>query len=121
VGAGVAAFALLLWSGVVVCPTARLLHVPCPGCGATRATKAFLALDFANVVRFNPVGPLMAAAIAIFAARSLYLVARQGNVNGIGEGRIGGAIVPTFLTLALAEIVIWVARFFGLFGGPCPV
>lgn len=44
------------------CPALRLLHIPCPSCGSTRAL-AFLAQgNFCSALRFNPLIALSACA-----------------------------------------------------------
>jgi hypothetical protein len=111
----------LLWAGAVPCLTAKWFHVPCPGCGSTRSTKALLSLDFAGVIRFNPLGPIMAALCCLILISGVVAVARDGNLSAVGQGRMGRLLVRTLLFFAGLELVVWVLRFFGLFGGPCPV
>ena len=41
------------------CPIRALLHVPCPGCGMTRALEAALHLQFAQAWRAHPLYPLL--------------------------------------------------------------
>lgn len=36
------------------CIFQRFLHIPCPGCGMTRALKALLALDFKAAFSYHP-------------------------------------------------------------------
>ena len=36
------------------CPSLRVLGLPCPGCGVTRAWLAFLGGDFRTALMYNP-------------------------------------------------------------------
>jgi hypothetical protein len=55
-----------------VCPFHQLLHLQCPGCGATRALSALLRGDIAEAMRFNALTTLLlpfAFAYGIFSYR----------------------------------------------------
>lgn len=39
---------------MIVCPSKLIYHIPCPGCGITRATLMFLHRDFIGAFRMNP-------------------------------------------------------------------
>lgn len=39
---------------IVVCPCKLLYHIPCPGCGVTRATILAFKGDFCGALRLNP-------------------------------------------------------------------
>jgi hypothetical protein len=39
---------------VVVCPSKLLFHIPCPGCGITRATILFLQGNVLDALSLNP-------------------------------------------------------------------
>lgn len=53
---GMTWFILNRYFGVdmVLCPTRLLFHVPCPGCGMTRALNLLLGGDVAGAVTMNP-------------------------------------------------------------------
>ena len=112
---------LALLTGVVRCPVALVLGVPCPGCGTTRAARALLAFDFARAVRIQPAAPLILLALGLLAARGVWLVARDGHAGALGEGHFGRTLVGALLAGAAVELVVWVVRWFGLLGGPLPV
>ena len=117
--AGLAALAIAF--EVPVCPTATLFGVPCPGCGLTRATLALLHGDVRRAFAFHPLvfvlaplyfGALGAAAVSFVrgpsAARRRTWFTRRG--------------VTVALWILLAIVLgVWIARFFGAFGGPVPV
>ena len=60
----IAYIAVIIWLVVVttfegqtqitVCPSKMLYHIPCPGCGITRATILFLGGDFYKAFFLNP-------------------------------------------------------------------
>jgi hypothetical protein len=83
---------------------------PCPACGLTRAALALARLDLAAATTWNPLAiPLALAALGgLFGAVMLDDRAWNGFVRDIGGGS------------AVAIVVVWALRFFGLFGGPVP-
>ena len=108
--------AAVLFSPVKLCLVAIALHVPCPGCGMTRATLALLRGDFMRAVTIHPLAPAIAP-IAI----GLLVMQAIGYLR-TGES-FGTARVPRVLELLGAALVVllfgvWLARFFGCFGGP---
>jgi hypothetical protein len=117
----VAIFAVAVVSGLLPCFTAKYLHMPCPGCGATRSTLALLSLDFRGVLRFNPFGPLLAAMLGFIMARMVYFTARDGTPSAIGSARIERVLSHVIVATFVIELAFWGLRFLGLFGGPCPV
>jgi hypothetical protein len=103
------------------CPFAETFHIPCPGCGSTRAVRALLRLDFVSAVHFNPVAPLVFGLIGLIGARGIFLLAREGSTQRLSEGRFGKFIFSGLFVAVSLEIVVWALRFFGLFGGPVAV
>ena len=55
------------------------------------------------------------------AARAIWLVWRQGHSRELLEGRLGRLLVVLIVLCSGAELVLWVLRWFGMFGGPVPV
>ena len=41
-------------AGIIVCPSKLLYHIPCPGCGITRATIKFLHCNIVDALLLNP-------------------------------------------------------------------
>lgn len=119
---GYGALFLVLLSGHVPCATATLTHHPCPGCGTTRAARAlFLHFDVAQAIRYNPFGPLVIASLFVLAAESVLLMLRRGKVGNLGIGGASRWALWGLMAAVFLQIVVWIARFFGFFGGPVPV
>ncbi|HVJ90994.1 MAG TPA: DUF2752 domain-containing protein [Labilithrix sp.] len=115
------AMGLLLFANGVPCAFAGLFHTPCPGCGSTRAVLALLHGDLAGVLRHNPIGPVVAVLAATLAVQAVRSVLVHGDSRAMGEGRVGYVVKRGIILCFGLEIVLWVARFFGAFGGPVPV
>lgn len=111
----------LLGSGRVECAFARLVHIPCPACGSTRAALALLHLDLAQALRLNPAAPFVLVTLGALGARGVFLMARDGHVQALGEGKAGGWILRALVAGLVLQVAVWALRFFGLFGGPVPV
>ena len=119
--AGLGLLGAFLGTGIVRCPTAALLHVPCPACGTTRSARALFSGDLVGALRIHPVAPLVIVVFGTLAARAIWLVLRQGHSRELLEGRLGRLLVVLIVLCSGAELVLWVLRWFGMFGGPVPV
>ena len=115
------AVAALLYARGIPCVFAHVFHTPCPGCGSTRACLALLHGDLAGVLRFNPLGPVAAALLAVLGVQALVSLLHHGDHRDVGAGRVGWIVKRVAGVIVLLEIGLWVARFFGAFGGPVPV
>jgi hypothetical protein len=114
-----AALALLAVSPVKLCVVARVFHVPCPGCGLTRATLAIAQGDVMRALALHPLSivlvPIVGFACAVHALRYV----RTGSAwNRARPSRMTEAALAA---LALLLIAVWIARFFGCFGGPVAI
>jgi len=116
-----AVFGCLLYVKALPCAFASVFHQPCPGCGSTRAVLALLRGDGADVLRYNPLGPAMALLLGVLGVQVLASIFKHGDVRNVGEGRLGSVVKRGILLVAVLEAVLWIARFFGAFGGPVPV
>jgi len=69
--AGAAAFAILhafqppSADAFLLCPLRRLLGIPCPGCGMTRALAHLAKGEWRAAVALHPLAPLLAAELAL--------------------------------------------------------
>jgi hypothetical protein len=114
-------FAFLLGGAHVPCGFARLLHVPCPGCGSTRAMLALASGDLHGFLRSNPLAPLMTLLVVVLAVQAMASVLETGTFRRVGDGKIGILVSRGVLVVAALETVLWLARFGGFLGGPVPV
>jgi hypothetical protein len=117
----IAAIAFVLGSGLVPCAFARTTHLPCPGCGSTRSVQAILHGDIGGALRMNPLGAVMALVLGLLAIEAFVVVLRGGDTRRIGTTRSGRFLGRAIIVIAVLEVVLWISRFFGAFGGPVPV
>jgi len=110
----------LVFAGLLPCPMALVLRVPCPGCGMTRATLCMLRGDLGGMVRFHPLAPLVLLFLGGYLGVNALGYVVRGRWGWVDErmGRGSNAAVWGFLALTLG---VWLARFAGLLGGPVPV
>ena len=111
----------LLAAAQVPCGFASVFHVPCPGCGSTRAMLALATGDIHGLVRFNPLAPFMTLLIGALAAQALGSVLATGTFRRVGDGAVGMLVARGVMLIGALEVVVWVARFGGFLGGPVPV
>ena len=111
----------LLYAGAVPCMFARFTHQPCPGCGSTRSVLALLHGDLHGVLANNPLGPAAALLMGIFAAQAWLSLLKWGDLRDAGEGKLAILLKRLLFVLAGLEFLLWIARFFGFFGGPVSV
>lgn len=114
-------YAAYMLSGSVQCTFAAVTHHPCPACGGTRSIHALLHGDVPGALRFNPTAPFFVLVLGLLAVRGLWVTLRDGNLYALGRGPVGTWLVRAMLFTLAVDVVVWVARFFGLFGGPVPV
>ena len=119
--AALGAVGFALASAKVPCGFARMLHVPCPGCGSTRAMLALASGDLQGLLRFNPLAPFMTALVVLLALQALLSVFTTGTFRGVGDGKLGALVARGMLVIAALEVLVWFARFGGFLGGPVPV
>jgi hypothetical protein len=100
------------------CPVRTLLHVPCPTCGMTSAFRAMLHVDFVGATRTHPLALVVVPFVIVLVAMELggYVVtSRFGTWTNKSAVRIAG------IAMCAALFLVWLARFFGAFGGPAYV
>lgn len=98
---------------VPICPFAFFFHVPCPGCGLSRATFALLRGDVHAAFAMHP---LVFVALPGAVVLALHATSRApGSVLGERAATAFSAVLATLL------FVVWLARFAGTFGGPAPL
>ena len=107
----------VLGSGIVKCPMYALFHVPCPGCGSSRAGHALLAMHPLEALRNNPIAPFAIALMLAMAARAVWVVYRDGSLRALGDGRVGTFLTTALTRTVLLAVLVWLLRLWGLFGG----
>ena len=115
-------FAAIVGFRMPFCPLASVVGVPCPGCGLTRATLALAHGELKHALELHPL-VLVLAPLFFWAMGS----AAVGYVRGPQRARparlwlASRPVTALGSLLLLATLGVWVARFFGYFGGPVPV
>ncbi len=112
--------ATLLLLGVPLCPFALLTHQPCPGCGLTRASLALLHGDVHTAAHMHPLVFIVTPVIGLMFTYNAYAYVRRGKWFA-SEDLKGRWVNRAWIALGAAMILLWIARFFGAFGGPVPV
>ncbi len=103
-----------------LCPLARFAHLPCPGCGLTRASLALLRGDLSTALSLHPLAPLVTPVVGVAMGAQLFSYVRTGTLFEL-HGKLARWANGLLLTTAAAMFCLWIARFFGAFGGPVPV
>ncbi|MFO0678838.1 MAG: DUF2752 domain-containing protein [Polyangiaceae bacterium] len=102
----------------VTCPVRLAFHVPCPSCGLTRAT--WLAITGHPVLAWHmhPLVFVLVPALAAMLALESRAYVRTGRWGQVTKERWATRGMGALVVLLLG---VWIARFFGAFGGPAPV
>jgi Protein of unknown function (DUF2752) len=103
------------------CVAAALFHVPCPGCGMTRAARLLWAGDVLGSLRMHPLMVPAVAATASLALATVRLAYEEGSLMRLWSDRLARASLIGFAGVYGAVVVLWILRCAGLFGGPVPV
>jgi hypothetical protein len=117
---GLAAAFLFVTSLPATCPMRVLLHVPCPSCGLTRAARLVASGDVLAATHMHPLWLIIFPYLAVTGSVQFAHYLRHGTwvrfTGAFGRVvRVGGQLIVALL------IVVWIARFFGAFGGPAAV
>jgi hypothetical protein len=121
VGVAVSPFVLAFALELPLCPSAALLGIPCPGCGLTRATFAALDGRIGDALHLHPLVFLLTPLYVGFLVATAWSFVR-GPAPIPQRPSAFGKIVGVVMGVALVLMIgVWVARFFGVFGGPVPV
>ncbi len=113
--------ALPFVTGVVQCPSARLLHVPCPGCGMTRALHLLVEGQVGASLSMHALAVPTLVSQAIFAVATIASTLKYGVPWLVVRPRWGRAAIAFVAIVMILDILFWIARALGAFGGPVPV
>lgn len=105
---------------IPLCPFAILTRHPCPGCGLTRAALALVQGHVHEALRLHPLSVILVPVVGALLAYNAIAYVKDGRVSATESlgGRLATAVAVVLGALGLA---VWIARFFGAFGGPVPV
>jgi hypothetical protein len=99
------------------CPVRRVTGHPCPTCGITRAVRLALAGDFGAATRMHPLVWVLVPFVAAWIGIEVGGYVRSGAWGASGRIPHGGKALVGVAALTFA---VWIARFYGAFGGPTP-
>ncbi len=104
--------------GVQRCTVATLFHVPCPGCGMTRALRLLAHGQTAESLRMHPLALPVLVAGSLLMLASVWAAVVTGMPFYLHKVRFGRAALA-FAVLAYALATgLWAMRWLGYFGGP---
>jgi hypothetical protein len=87
-----------------LCLSRRLLHLPCPGCGLTRAFASLAKGEWAAALRLHPLAPVLALeALLGWLAWGAALAARRSF-------RLPAGVDTLTLTHAAVLLALWLGR-----------
>ena len=95
------------WSiiSVAICPLKLLFHMPCPGCGITRASGLLLQGQIIDAVMMNPNVLIVLPYIAIFPL--LLFIRIKYHLDYITKILSLLNLKKVYIPLAIAEVLIW--------------
>jgi len=91
-----------------VCPIFQVLHIPCPGCGLTRASVLFIRGDWQQALTMHAFAPMLLVALAIIA----FAVVAPGNQSNymISKMEILERYTGVTNVLLIGLVIYWLAR-----------
>lgn len=90
---------------VTICPLKLLFHIPCPGCGITRASGLFLQGQIIDAVMLNPNILIVLPYIAIYPL--LLFIRIKYHHDYINQILSLLELKKVYIPLAIAEVLIW--------------
>ncbi len=114
------AFALAFIFRIPLCPFAIVTRHPCPGCGFTRAGVALLQGHLNDAVHFHPLVIPVVPLVALAVLHGTYNYVRYDRWYSFAFVQSRTITIATMI-IGVALLSVWIARFFGAFGGPVSI
>jgi hypothetical protein len=123
--AGVAAVwglsALPVLTGLQRCAVAATFHRPCPGCGMTRALKLLAHGDVQGSLRMHAFAVPILVVGLLLVGSTVWATLATGSPLGLYRERSARVLLGLTVAAYGGAFVLWILRWFGLFGGPVAV
>jgi len=103
------------------CTMAMFFHLPCPGCGMTRAARLLATGHVEASLEMHPLALPVVGVWALLMATTLWTTWTLGTPLAMVKGRLGRVALAVISVVYAAVFVLWILRWFGLFGGPVSV
>ncbi len=103
------------------CALATICHLPCPGCGMTRAIKLLAAGRFGASLRMHPLAVPILVAGTLLVGSTVWATLVVGSPVRLHRSLFGQGAIAAAIVVYVAAFALWVLRFLGYFGGPVPV
>jgi Kef-type K+ transport system membrane component KefB len=103
------------------CALATICHLPCPGCGMTRAIKLLAAGRTGASLRLHPLAVPVLFAGVLLVVSTVWATLSTGSPMRLHRSRFGQGAIAAAIVVYVAALALWALRFFGYFGGPVPV
>jgi hypothetical protein len=107
--------------GFQQCTIATLFHVPCPGCGMTRALRFLAVGNVEASLRLHPLALPVFLAGTLLIGATIWATLVTGEPWMLHRTRFGRAAIGLAAVAYVLALGLWVSRWFGFFGGPVPV
>lgn len=102
-------FLMLLFIGKDICIAKRVIGIPCPGCGMTRAFMRLLSLDIRGALYYHPLFILPVLAAFVFLFRNNRHIARIYRSNMF------------WVVMLVVVVIVWIVRMIILFPDKQPM
>ncbi len=95
--------------GLVLCPFRLLTHLPCPGCGMTRAMLALGHDDLRTALVAHPLSPFLAVALVAWWVNNLLVASGRPRLLTLpaSAGRLWWVALAAALALWLLRLAGW--------------
>jgi hypothetical protein len=107
--------------GAERCAIATLFHLPCPGCGMTRALRLLAAGRVDASLRMHPLAVPVLAAGVLLVVSTVWATATLGSPIRVHRSLFGRVALAVAVFAYGATVGLWLLRWLGYFGGPVPV